>query len=171
MHRKKETRLFENGNTCISCHVCGWKTAFLSWSWWTAFFEEGHETVLKALDYFYYVFSVTVFCLSFTFDVMSHVHPHLILWFSSFSFLHFFHSGLLPCLLLLPAPSLTLEPAAKEAEVPRRFSLTSSLASSSTSSFATRRTKGIWLVFQGLDFLLLFLHSFHISQCCSMSLT
>ncbi|XP_018551871.2 LOW QUALITY PROTEIN: guanine nucleotide exchange factor DBS [Lates calcarifer] len=38
--------------------------------------------------------------------------------------------------------SLPAEPAAKEAEVPRRFSLTSSLASSSSSSFATRRTKG-----------------------------
>ncbi|XP_044055547.1 guanine nucleotide exchange factor DBS isoform X3 [Siniperca chuatsi] len=37
--------------------------------------------------------------------------------------------------------SLPAEPAAKEAEVARRFSLTSSLASSS-SSFATRRTKG-----------------------------
>nr|XP_043900715.1 guanine nucleotide exchange factor DBS isoform X4 [Solea senegalensis] len=38
--------------------------------------------------------------------------------------------------------SLPSEPAAKEAEVPRRFSLTSSLASSTSSSFATRRTKG-----------------------------
>ncbi|XP_034036238.1 guanine nucleotide exchange factor DBS isoform X3 [Thalassophryne amazonica] len=38
--------------------------------------------------------------------------------------------------------SLPAEPAAKEAEVPRRFSLTSSLATSSSSSFATRRTKG-----------------------------
>ncbi|CAK6969728.1 guanine nucleotide exchange factor DBS isoform X8 [Scomber scombrus] len=38
--------------------------------------------------------------------------------------------------------SLPADPAAKEAEVPRRFSLTSSLASSSSSSFATRRTKG-----------------------------
>ncbi|XP_034439766.1 guanine nucleotide exchange factor DBS isoform X2 [Hippoglossus hippoglossus] len=38
--------------------------------------------------------------------------------------------------------SLQSEPAAKEAEVPRRFSLTSSLASSTSSSFATRRTKG-----------------------------
>ncbi|KAM9849048.1 guanine nucleotide exchange factor DBS [Aulostomus maculatus] len=38
--------------------------------------------------------------------------------------------------------SLPAEPAAKEAEVPRRFSLTSSLASSSSSSFAARRTKG-----------------------------
>nr|XP_033478291.1 guanine nucleotide exchange factor DBS isoform X3 [Epinephelus lanceolatus] len=38
--------------------------------------------------------------------------------------------------------SLPAEPAAKEAEVTRRFSLTSSLASSSSSSFATRRTKG-----------------------------
>ncbi|XP_055363751.1 guanine nucleotide exchange factor DBS isoform X4 [Betta splendens] len=38
--------------------------------------------------------------------------------------------------------SLPAEPAAKEADVPRRFSLTSSLASSSTSSFARRRTKG-----------------------------
>ncbi|XP_070764327.1 guanine nucleotide exchange factor DBS [Enoplosus armatus] len=38
--------------------------------------------------------------------------------------------------------SLPAEPAAKEAEVSRRFSLTSSLASSSSSSFATRRTKG-----------------------------
>ncbi|XP_073332185.1 guanine nucleotide exchange factor DBS [Pagrus major] len=34
------------------------------------------------------------------------------------------------------------EPAAKETQVPRRFSLTSSLASSSSSSFAARRTKG-----------------------------
>ncbi|XP_029906369.1 guanine nucleotide exchange factor DBS isoform X3 [Myripristis murdjan] len=38
--------------------------------------------------------------------------------------------------------SLPAEPAVKEAEVPRRFSLTSSLASSTSSSFATRRTKG-----------------------------
>ncbi|XP_029989115.1 guanine nucleotide exchange factor DBS isoform X2 [Sphaeramia orbicularis] len=38
--------------------------------------------------------------------------------------------------------SLPAEPAAKEAEVPRRFSLTSSLASSSSSTFAARRTKG-----------------------------
>ncbi|XP_056235366.1 guanine nucleotide exchange factor DBS isoform X1 [Seriola aureovittata] len=38
--------------------------------------------------------------------------------------------------------SLPAESAAKEAEVPRRFSLTSSLASSTSSSFATRRTKG-----------------------------
>nr|XP_054605595.1 guanine nucleotide exchange factor DBS isoform X3 [Nothobranchius furzeri] len=38
--------------------------------------------------------------------------------------------------------SLPAEPTAKEAEVPRRFSLTSSLASSSSSSFAARRTKG-----------------------------
>ncbi|XP_008336869.1 guanine nucleotide exchange factor DBS isoform X2 [Cynoglossus semilaevis] len=38
--------------------------------------------------------------------------------------------------------SLPSDPAAKEAEVPRRFSLTSSLASSASSSFATRRTKG-----------------------------
>uniref|UniRef100_UPI0037E8E355 guanine nucleotide exchange factor DBS n=1 Tax=Semicossyphus pulcher TaxID=241346 RepID=UPI0037E8E355 len=38
--------------------------------------------------------------------------------------------------------SLPAEPAAKEADPPRRFSLTSSLASSSSSSFATRRTKG-----------------------------
>lgn len=48
--------------------------------------------------------------------------------------------SLLP--LLLPDPSQAIEPAAKEAEVTRRFSLTSSLTSSS-SSFATRRTKGI----------------------------
>ncbi|XP_044218687.1 guanine nucleotide exchange factor DBS isoform X9 [Thunnus albacares] len=43
-----------------------------------------------------------------------------------------------------PSPNMRQkkEPAAKEAEVPRRFSLTSSLASSSSSSFATRRTKG-----------------------------
>ncbi|XP_041861522.1 guanine nucleotide exchange factor DBS isoform X2 [Melanotaenia boesemani] len=38
--------------------------------------------------------------------------------------------------------SLPADPAAKEADIPRRFSLTSSLASSS-SSFATRRTKGL----------------------------
>ncbi|XP_037837071.1 guanine nucleotide exchange factor DBS isoform X4 [Kryptolebias marmoratus] len=38
--------------------------------------------------------------------------------------------------------SLPAEPTVKEAEVPRRFSLTSSLASSSSSSLATRRTKG-----------------------------
>nr|XP_019936889.1 PREDICTED: guanine nucleotide exchange factor DBS-like [Paralichthys olivaceus] len=38
--------------------------------------------------------------------------------------------------------SLPSDPAVKEAEVPRRFSLTSSLASSTSSSFATRRTKG-----------------------------
>ncbi|XP_008277521.1 guanine nucleotide exchange factor DBS [Stegastes partitus] len=44
-----------------------------------------------------------------------------------------------------PSPNMRQkrEPATKEAEVPRRFSLTSSLASSSSSSsFATRRTKG-----------------------------
>ncbi|XP_076579102.1 guanine nucleotide exchange factor DBS isoform X1 [Chaetodon auriga] len=38
--------------------------------------------------------------------------------------------------------SLPAEPAAKETQVTRRFSLTSSLTSSSSSSFATRRTKG-----------------------------
>ncbi|XP_029906370.1 guanine nucleotide exchange factor DBS isoform X4 [Myripristis murdjan] len=43
-----------------------------------------------------------------------------------------------------PSPNMRQkrEPAVKEAEVPRRFSLTSSLASSTSSSFATRRTKG-----------------------------
>ncbi|XP_028299237.1 guanine nucleotide exchange factor DBS isoform X3 [Gouania willdenowi] len=38
--------------------------------------------------------------------------------------------------------SLPSDPAAKEADVPRRFSLTSTLASSSSSSFTTRHTKG-----------------------------
>ncbi|KAM4629679.1 guanine nucleotide exchange factor DBS [Polymixia lowei] len=38
--------------------------------------------------------------------------------------------------------SLPAEPTIKETEVPRRFSLASSLTSSSSSSFATRRTKG-----------------------------
>lgn len=52
--------------------------------------------------------------------------------------------------LTLPDPSVAVEPAAKEAEVPRRFSLTSSLASSSSSSFATRRTKGTWSAVWGL---------------------
>lgn len=45
-----------------------------------------------------------------------------------------------PWFLLCPDSSPAVEPAAKEAEVSRRFSLTSSLASSST-----RRTKGTWL--------------------------
>ncbi|KAM3620596.1 uncharacterized protein V6R79_025769 [Siganus canaliculatus] len=38
--------------------------------------------------------------------------------------------------------SLPAEPAAKETQIARRFSLTSSLTSSSSSSFAARRTKG-----------------------------
>lgn len=42
---------------------------------------------------------------------------------------------------------LVVEPAAREAEVPRRFSLTSSLASSASSSFATRRTKGTMFLY------------------------
>lgn len=79
--------------------------------------------------------------------------------FNSFFFLllHFFTCSvpLLPFLLsecsylsscLFCPSSLAAEPTVKEAEVPRRFSLTSSLASSSSSSsFATRRTKGTQL--------------------------
>ncbi|XP_038555499.1 uncharacterized protein LOC119888799 [Micropterus salmoides] len=63
-------------------------------------------------------------------------HPPLLLHCLSLNSILRFLS---PRLFLLPDPSPAIEPAAKEAEVARRFSLTSS---SSSSSFATRRTKG-----------------------------
>ncbi|KAF7643319.1 hypothetical protein LDENG_00241750, partial [Lucifuga dentata] len=70
--------------------------------------------------------------------------------------------------------SLPAEPVAKEAEVPRRFSLASSLtSSSSSSSFATRRTKGSSLTLKALPVFnfVLFLSFFLVLTPCVYTVT
>lgn len=92
-------------------------------------------------------------CFPFSFHSMSRlISLCILLWFhhsfSEFTLFRLFWRSFLvysPCLFSLPDPSPAIEPAPKETQVARRFSLTSSLASSSASSFATRRTKGTWL--------------------------
>lgn len=91
---------------------------------------------VKARDFFF-LSEISHFILHFKCQLKFPLFFTLTYFFSLFLFTSFFII-ILPYLLRLPAA----DPAAKEAEVPRRFSLTSSLASSASSSFATRRTKG-----------------------------